>query len=76
MLYANIPFTEDKKDPHVNDDSVKFHQKLGYELVGRHSQCGYKFGRWYGVCWLEKNLSIRPAIVEPFIPFSKLSSEY
>jgi len=76
VLYANITFTTDLNDSHVNDDSIRFHEKLGYELVGKHSRCGYKFGNWYGVCWLEKNLCDRPETVNPFIPFSEISGEY
>ena len=76
VLYANITFSDDTSDPHVNDDSVKFHKKLGYELVGKHSRCGYKFGNWYGVCWLEKNLCDRPMSVQSFIPFSEIAHEF
>ena len=76
VVYANITFTDDPSDTHVNDDSVRFHRKLGYELVGKHHECGYKFGNWYGVCWLEKNLSKRPETVKDFIPFSDLEIDF
>ena len=75
VVYANVTFTDNKEDTHVTDDSIKFHRKLGYELIGKHAKCGYKFGNWYGVCWLEKNLSERPEVVKPFIPFSEIIKE-
>ena len=75
VIYANVTFTDDETDTHVTDDSIRFHKKLGYELVGRHNKCGYKFGNWYGVCWLEKNLCERPKEVGPYIPFSELAGD-
>ena len=76
VVYANITFTDDPKDTHVNDDSVRFHEKLGYEFVGKHNRCGYKFGNWYGVCWLEKNLCDRPDVVSPFVSFAEIAGDY
>ena len=26
----------------------------GYRLVGEFYDCGYKFGRWYNMVWMEK----------------------
>ena len=45
------PPTEDR---YLTKDSVKFHEALGYELVGRFHACGYKFDRWYDMVWMEK----------------------
>lgn len=33
-----------------------FHQRLGYRLVGEFHECGYKFGRWYDMVWMEKHI--------------------
>ena len=27
---------------------------MGYQKVGEFHQCGYKFGRWYDMIWMEK----------------------
>ena len=35
---------------------MHFHEKMGYKLVGRFHQCGYKFGKWYDMIWMEKML--------------------
>ena len=39
-----------------NEDSLAFHKKLGYEVRVLFPDCGFKFGRWLGVYWLEKRL--------------------
>ncbi|WP_417088239.1 DUF2922 family protein [Eubacterium maltosivorans] len=30
--------------------------RLGYRPVGEFRQCGYKFGRWYNMLWMEKHI--------------------
>ena len=52
-LNACIGYPE-KEDEHLTFDSVKFHEKLGYIMVGEFHKCGYKFGRWYNMVWMEK----------------------
>ena len=27
---------------------------MGFRLAGRFTKCGYKFGRWYDMIWMEK----------------------
>jgi phosphinothricin acetyltransferase len=39
-----------------NKASLAFHEKLGYETRVLFENCGFKFGRWLGVYWLEKRL--------------------
>ena len=48
------PMTDN--DPYLTKDSIRFHEKLGYRLVGEFRQCGYKFGRWYHMVWLGKHI--------------------
>ena len=52
-LYACIgdPIGE---DPYLTRDSERFHKHLGFQKVGVFSKCGYKFGRWYNMIWMEK----------------------
>lgn len=40
-----------------NEASMAFHQKLGYHPVACFPSCGFKFGRWLSVNWLEKRLT-------------------
>lgn len=62
----------DGEDSHLTKDSELFHSRMGFELVGKHYKCGYKFGKWYSVIWMDKNLVENPTEPEEFIPFSKL----
>jgi len=73
VLYACISSTDRADDPYLTDASIRFHTKLGYTLAGRHTDCGWKFDRWYSVVWMEKELSRRPEKPQLFIPFPKLS---
>lgn len=47
-------------DPYLDDGSVQFHTHMGYALCGRFQRCGYKFGRWYDMVWMEKLLGSHP----------------
>ena len=39
-----------------NRDSLAFHEKVGYRYRAELPDCGFKFGRWLGVVWMEKRL--------------------
>ncbi len=52
-VYACIACPE-KDDEYLNHDSIMFHEKLGYELVGTFHKCAKKFGRYYDMVWMEK----------------------
>lgn len=52
-LYACIGYT-DAEDEYLNKNSAEFHAHLGYATVGTFRKCGYKFGRWYDMIWMEK----------------------
>ena len=63
-LNACIAYTE-APDAHLTNDSMHFHQHLGYQLVGTFHQCGYKFGTWYDMIWMEKMLGEHTAAPAP-----------
>lgn len=52
-LYACIasPIIEDE---FLTRNSEKFHEHLGFCKIGEFHKCGYKFGRWYNMIWMEK----------------------
>ena len=52
-LYACIgdPVEEDE---YLTRNSEQFHRHMGFSKVGTFHQCGYKFGRWYNMIWMEK----------------------
>ena len=71
-VYACVTASVRKDDAYVDDGSIRFHERMGYAKVGEYPLCGYKFGRWYDVVWLVKDLGEKPDQPEPFIPFSVL----
>lgn len=59
----------EREDEYLTWDSVNFHSRLGYRLVGEFRGCGCKFGRWYNMVWMEKHIGEHtgnPAMVRPF----------
>ena len=44
----------DTEDEYLKQDSVRFHEQLGYQQVAHFHLCGKKFGRWYDMIWMEK----------------------
>ena len=59
----------EREDEYLTWDSVNFHMRLGYRLVGEFCGCGCKFGRWYNMVWMEKHIGEHlpdPAPVRPF----------
>lgn len=59
-LYACIAYAQ-LEDEYLTHDSVCFHERVGYTLCGTFRKCGYKFGRWYDMVWMEKAISAHPA---------------
>ena len=53
-------------------DSAHFHEHLGYRLVGEFHKCGYKFGRWYDMIWMEKLIGDHTVEPKPVVPFPEL----
>jgi phosphinothricin acetyltransferase len=43
-----------EEDPYLTNDSVYFHEKLGFKLVGTFHNSGYKYNTWYDMVWMEK----------------------
>lgn len=70
-LNACIGYPE-REDAYLTLDSVRFHERLGYRMVGKFLQCGYKFGRWYHMVWMEKHLGIHDADPRPVRPFGEV----
>ena len=52
-LYACIGYPI-VADEYLTTNSADFHAHLGFAEVGCFHQCGYKFGRWYDMIWMEK----------------------
>lgn len=52
----DVPTPAEEPDPYLTRDSIRFHEALGYRMAGKFHQCGYKFGRWYHMVWMEKQI--------------------
>ncbi|SFT88029.1 phosphinothricin acetyltransferase [Selenomonas sp. GACV-9] len=61
------------EDEHLTNDSEGFHAHLGYTLVGRFHKCGYKFGRWYDMIWMEKMLGVHVETPKPVQAYADLN---
>lgn len=70
-LYACIAATDRKDDAYLTDGSIRFHEKMGFSIVGKYRSCGYKFDSWYDMVWMEKQIRERAPHPEPFIPFAQ-----
>lgn len=73
-LYACIAYP-DADDAHLSGNSVAFHTHLGYATVGRFPHCGYKFGTWYNMAWMEKTLGDHAVPPAAFVPFPELGEK-
>ena len=70
-LYACIGYPE-VDDEYLTKNSEQFHEHLGYRLIGEFRKCGYKFGRWYHMVWMEKMIGEHPEKPEPVKCFTKI----
>ena len=74
-LYACIGYSE-KEDEHLTHNSVDYHAHMGFRLVGVFDRCGYKFGRWYSMVWMEKFLCPHEENEVPFVGFPSVRDEF
>lgn len=69
-MYASIACGQ-ADDPYVSENSADFHKHMGFAPVGIFCNCGYKFGRWYHLQWMEKTLAAQGADMPPVRWFSR-----
>ena len=74
-MNACIAYPEEEKDPYLSLDSVRFHEKMGYQMVGLFHSCGYKFQRWYHMVWMEKAIGTHLAEQPPVQPFPAVQKQ-
>ena len=63
------------EDPYLTKNSVQFHAHMGYRMVGEFYKCGYKFGTWYNMVWMEKIIGLHTPDPAPVIPFPDLKPD-
>lgn len=70
-LNACIAYTA-HTDEYLDNHSADFHAHLGYHPVGTFHECGYKFGRWYDIVWMEKMIGAHTVAPEPVRPIDQI----
>ncbi len=63
------------EDEHLTRNSEEYHAHIGYRLVGEFYKCGYKFGRWYNMVWMEKMIGEHKDEMKAPVWFPELSEE-
>lgn len=73
-LYASIAATNRKDDTYLTDASICFHTACGYREIGYFTKCGYKFGNWYDMIWMEKFIGSHDLFPKSFLSIEKISN--
>lgn len=55
-----------------NETSEAFHKKFGYKTVAHFTKCGYKFGKWKDMIWMEKIIGEYADNPPEVIPFKNI----
>lgn len=63
------------EDAYANKNSKRFHEHMGYRFVGEFRKCGYKFGRWYNVAWMEKYINDHERKPQPVKTFREIAAD-
>ena len=71
-ICACIAYRE-QEDETLTHASPKFHAACGYKKIGHFTKCGYKFGRWYDLIWMEKFIGEHRDDPPEFVPVSKIA---
>ena len=72
VLIAKVAFCDRDDDPYLSRDSIQFHTRCGYRNVGAVEHCGYKFGRWYGLMFMQKDIGCFPDVPESVRAFGEV----
>ena len=62
-------------DEYLNDASVRFHERMGFRFVGKFERCAYKFGRWYDMAWMQKQIGEHLQNQPAMRPFARFRDE-
>lgn len=56
--------------------SMRFHRKMGYRLVGKIENSGYKFDRWFDTVIMEKEIAAATETVRPIGRFDEVRAAF
>jgi phosphinothricin acetyltransferase len=68
-----IAYTQ-HEDEHLTNDSMRFHSHMGFTVVGKFDNSGYKFKKWYDMIWMQKLVGEHRKDPEAFIPLPELKN--
>ena len=71
-ICACIAYREEE-DETLTHASPKFHAACGYKKIEHFTKCGYKFGRWYDLIWMEKFIAEHTENPPEFLPITKIA---
>ena len=75
-LYACIGYPRGGDDEYLSTNSADFHAHLGFEKIGTFTACGYKFGRWYDMIWMEKIIGQHRPGQANIVPFTDVKMDF
>lgn len=50
-----------------NENSVAFHERMGFKTVGHFHKCGYKLNQWWDMIWMEKMIGTHDDEPDAFV---------
>lgn len=65
-----------RKTPYLTNSSERFHWSMGYKQVARFHKCGYKFGLWWDIIWMEKMLGAHLPTPKPRLKFTEIKEAF
>ncbi len=68
--------SSEREDEYLTQDSILFHTRMGYSMVGCFHKCGYKFNRWYDMVWMEKHIGAHMEVQPGVIPFPLIRERF
>ena len=63
------------EDEYLTKNSAQFHAHMGYQMAGEFHQCGYKFGRWYNMVWMEKMIGEHAPTPAPVLNVNEIKTQ-
>ncbi|MCR4741671.1 MAG: GNAT family N-acetyltransferase [Treponema sp.] len=57
VMYVCIAASSRNPDKNLTDASIKFHEKMGFNNAGFFKNCAKKFGCFYNIVYMQKNIS-------------------
>lgn len=61
-----------KPGPYLDDNSIRFHEHMGFQPVGKFHSCGYKFQSWFDMIWMEKMINDHQEKQLPLLRFDEV----